>query len=378
MNGRGNGDLVFAALIDPLGRAGRPGRQLGARIDLVRATGLRHAARRMRDAEKLGQLGRARRALYERIWRDAASAVGAEVVDLTHGFFELRKGRARTRVWEQWVELDDAVTLRLAFDKVVVHRLLRAAGVRVPDHLEVHFRDLAPALEFIADGGAAYVVKPASGTGGGVGLTCGVRRPADLRRAALRAARSDTRLLVERQADGIVYRLLFLDGELLDVVRRLPPRVTGDGRSTIDELIAAENDRRLLAGGDAGLELLTVDLDCVFTLEHAGLALSSVPPAGTEVAVKTVTNQSGADDNETVRERPAPELVDEALAAVDAVGLRLAGVDVITSDPSRPLADTGGAVIEVNGTPGLHHHYQVADREKAVRVAVPVLRKLLT
>jgi hypothetical protein len=32
----------------------------------------------------------------------------------------------------------------------------------------------------------------------------------------------------------------------------------------------------------------------------------------------------------------------------------------------------------VNGTPGLHHHYLVADAERATRVAIPVLERLLS
>jgi D-alanine-D-alanine ligase-like ATP-grasp enzyme len=34
-------------------------------------------------------------------------------------------------------------------------------------------------------------------------------------------------------------------------------------------------------------------------------------------------------------------------------------------------------VLEVNGAPGLSHHYHVADRAQATRVAVPILEKLL-
>jgi hypothetical protein len=33
-------------------------------------------------------------------------------------------------------------------------------------------------------------------------------------------------------------------------------------------------------------------------------------------------------------------------------------------------------VIEVNGNPGLHHHYHVADRAGATRVCIPVLRRV--
>ena len=66
-------------------------------------------------------------------------------------------------------------------------------------------------------------------------------------------------------------------------------------------------------------------------------------------------------------------IVEDARTAVRTLGLRLAGVDLVTADPSRPLRETGGVINEVNGTPALHRHYQVSDRQNVMPVAEPVL-----
>lgn len=66
------------------------------------------------------------------------------------------------------------------------------------------------------------------------------------------------------------------------------------------------------------------------------------------------------------------------LTAVDAVRLRLAGVDVVTNDLSRSLKDSGGVILEVNHDPSPHLHYHVADPGGATRVAVPILDRLLS
>jgi len=161
------------------------------------------------------------------------------------------------------------------------------------------------------------------------------------------------------------------------VVHRLPPHVTGDGRSSVRALVRAENLRRLAAAGDAGLPLVTANLDMLLTLARAGLSPSSVPGDGLRLAVKTVTNQGGPDDNHTVTAPVSEALVSEVRRAAAALGVRLAGVDLITTDLGRPLAESGGVVIEVNAGPGLHHHYHVADRAGATRVCVPVLDRLL-
>ena len=347
------------------------------RLDVLRSTGVRYARQRRREEALLSALASdPRRSAYRVIWQQAADEVGAELSVIHEEFLELRKGARRARVWRHWVPLDDAVTLRLALDKTAVHDILSRAGLPLPEHQEWDASKLNGAVEFLRRSNAPCVVKPTGGASGS-GATTGVRTKDQLLRARLRAARLSRRLLIERQAEGDMYRLLFMDGELLDAVRRRPPRVTGDGRSTIRALIAAENASRLNPDHPVSMPILRVDLDCLFTLEAAGLSLESVLPEGSTVAVKTVTSQNRIEDNETVREPLDPGLVAEAREAAAQVGVRLAGVDLITPDLSRCLKESGGVIIEVNGTPGLHYHYQVADEANATPVAVPILRRLL-
>jgi cyanophycin synthetase len=330
----------------------------------------------VRAERRLAGLGeQARNAAYERIWREAAERVHASFAELAPGLFECRRDGAVARVYQQLVALDDPVTLRVALDKALVHRLLGQVGVRIPEHLEFDAADPGPALEFLARAGGSCVVKPAAGTGGGSGTTTDIAAPEELLRARLHAGAG--RLLIERQVEGAVYRLLLLDGELLDVVRSVPGHLVGDGRASVEQLIARENERRLRAAGAAKLSPLGVNLDMVIALERAGLTLSSVPAAGRRVRLGTVTNNNLVEDNETFHGELAQEILTQARTAQRAVGLRLAGVDVITPDPSLPLAQAGGVINEVNGTPGLHHHYLVADPRRATPVAVPVLERVL-
>jgi hypothetical protein len=368
---------AVARLTDVAGIAGSRGRTVGSWVDLARSVGFAATARRLRGRGGGVLDSEVRNAVYAQIWRDAAAAAGAEVRELGSGFLEVSRGGHAAKVWQQVVPLDDPVTLRLALDKPVVHELLTRASVPVPEHVEWSFSDPAPALAFLGRAGGPTVVKAASGTGGGEGTTAGVDTPARLMRARLQAGRFGGRLLIERQVPGPVHRLLFLDGELIDVVRHVPPRLTGDGHATVQELLERENERRVRAAGAAGLSLLDVGLDTVFTLERQELRLDSVVPDGATIAIQTVTNDNRIEDTETVAEPLDPELVDAARRAAAAVGLRLAGVDVITPDVSRPLEQTAGVVAEVNGTPGIHHHYHVADAAKATPVAVPILERVL-
>ena len=358
--------------------AARARHAIAVRLEPVRFAGVRYGVRRLHEESELAEIGLQRyHSVFRAIWQDGAEEIGAELIELPSNILEIRRESASTRVWKQWTSLDDAVSLRVADDKPLTHLLLAQAGVAVPRNLEFTLDDRSAALAFLAEAGSPCVVKPGSGMGGGAAITTGVETASELTRASRRAARFETRLLIERQIRGHVHRFLYLDGKLLDVVRREPPRVAGDGHSTLEDLIAAENRRRLAARGHEGFHLLRVDLDCILTLRSAGLDLSHVPPPGSLVRVKTVTNQNRVEDNETVHETVHPGVVEEGARAAAAVGIRLAGVDLITTDLSHPLSETGGAVMEVNGTPGLNHHYHVADRARATRVAVPILSTLL-
>jgi cyanophycin synthetase len=119
------------------------------------------------------------------------------------------------------------------------------------------------------------------------------------------------------------------------------------------------------------------DLDFRTTLRAAGLGPRSVPPRGVAITVKGVANQGSETESESVTGQIGEPLRSEGSCAARALGVRLAGVDVITTDPSRSLKEAAGVVNEVNTTPGLHLHYQVRNTEAMVPVAVPILRRLL-
>ncbi|HEY6430328.1 MAG TPA: hypothetical protein VIX84_24125, partial [Acidimicrobiales bacterium] len=77
-------------------------------------------------------------------------------------------------MWFHYVMLDNAVHLQLALNKGIVQRLLTEAGVPVTPYAEFEASDAQAGLAFMTASGGAFVVKPANGTSGGQGVTCGV------------------------------------------------------------------------------------------------------------------------------------------------------------------------------------------------------------
>jgi len=325
----------------------------------------RSAARREMVAE--------RTRFYRDAWDEAVAAAGGRRSELGGGLLEIDCGGARLRVSNNLTSLDDAVTLRLAGDKPLVYGLLEERGIPVPVHAMCPSSDLSRARSFLASVGRPCVVKPARRTGAGAGVTTGVTTVGRLVAALARAGALCNEVVIEEEIEGDDLRLLYLDGELLDSVRRMPPVVRADGVSSIRQLVDAENADRLRRGAEAGQTLIGLDTELRGTLRGQGYGLQSVPAAGTVIKLKGVVNDNRGDDNLTVSNL-SDDVVEVGAQAALVVGARLAGVDVITPDPSQPLAACGGVVIEVNTTPGYYYHYH--KRDGRVPVATMILERL--
>jgi hypothetical protein len=324
---------------------------------------------------------------YKSFWKEAAAAVGAELRELDASYLQAKRGNAWTVIRLGQIALDDQLRAGLARNKMLTANLLAPHGFTTPESVTFDLDTLGKAQEFLAGARCALVVKPdgvpksrfcaPGGPGSGRGVTCGVRKPEELARAARWGALFGAKLIAEKQIEGASYRLLYLEGELIDAVRRDPPRLFGDGVSSIAELVYAENAERRCARPPLALSPIAVDLDCRLTLARQGLSLRSVPRALEALTVKTVCNENAAYDNHVVRDSVHPELARLGGELVRHLGLRLAGVDVMSQDLSRPPSEGAFVFNEINANPGLHHHWMVAEPERRAPVGAMVLEAAL-
>jgi cyanophycin synthetase len=313
---------------------------------------------------------------YRQMWQQIAEAQGGVFTELASDLWQIDIGARRVRILNYKVEFDNPVTLGLAGRKTVVHRLLNAAGLPVPEHAVFTLDRLDDARRFVERHPQGCVIKPAGGSGG-VGVTTHVLGPGEVRRAALLASLYDTELLVETMIPGESYRLLVLEGKVINAVVRRGPRLEGDGVSTVHRLLDAENSRRKATR----LPPLDVDRDCLFTLHYQGLTLESRPEKGRVFVAKSINDPRKYVEVRTVYTNTADDLICDSIrrdaeAAARLVGSDFLGVDVITPDPSVTLRESGGVINEVNTTPALHHHYD-ASHQAYPEAAVLVLQALL-
>lgn len=267
---------------------------------------------------------------------------------------QLGWGVHQKRIWAAETSLTSSVGAGICQDKELTKRILEPLGVPVPAGRVVSSPE--EAWEAAQELGLPVVVKPGDGSKG-KGVTVNL----DSREAVVAAyalARDESNLvLVERQVLGCDFRLLVVGGRLVAAARRDPPVVIGDGRQTVEELVAEANrDPRRREGHASVLTRITVDEQTLLALDQQGLSLASVPPPGTVVRLRQNCNLSTGGTATDVTDEVHPANAHLAEVAARALELDVAGVDLICRDISVPLGEQGGALIEVNASPGLRMH----------------------
>ena len=308
---------------------------------------------------------------YRGYWEEGARLLGAEFNPLTQDVWEIRRNGRVLRLSIHITPCDDHATRRLAGDKPYCYKLAHAAGVPIPRNLVFEADRLESARSFMAETPGPWVLKPARGTASGLGVTTGITTWRGVIGATALASFYGRSLILEQMIAGESCRLLFLNGRLIHAVRRRGVRVTGDGKRSLAELAG-------LLGGDRLLK----DENTLFTLAGQQRTAADVPAMGQEVLLRSLPlevrqrRELRTIYDEDVTAQCAPELAAELSKVVNALGSEFAGIDIISNDLRRPLAQSGGTFLEINTTPGIHHHY-VNPAASSEPVAMLVLAHLL-
>ena len=270
----------------------------------------------------------------------------------------LGQGANQVRVRATLTERTPALAVDRAQDKAETKAALEAAAVPVPEGMIV--RTESEALAVLDRWGGPLVVKPLAGhQGDGVSMDVGNRATM---RTAFRLAAVGGPALVERQIPGSSYRCLVVGNRLVAASERVPPQVTGDGRRTVRELVRDLNaDPRRGPGHGFPLSRVVLDAAALVHLAQQGLGPDSVVPAGQRVTLRAAANLSTGATARDVTDLVGPDLAVDVVRAAQAVGLDVAGVDIVTPRLDVGLREAGGAVVEVNAAPGIRMHLYPAE-----------------
>src|SRR5690625_1216053 len=240
-------------------------------------------------------------------------------------------------------------------DKVLAKRLMGEAGVSVPRGRGV--RSAEDAVQAQEEIGRPVVVKPRFGSMGR-GVTVNISDHKDIRDAYHRA-RAVGDVIVEQFVHGLEYRAHATATQCVAVFRRLLPSVTGDGKSSLRQLVEARNELRKLNPTTGNHPIPLDDIAEAF-ITRQGLSWDSVVSDGQRIVVRDVNGITSGGDSEECFDTVGDDLKAAAVAAVASIpGMDWGGVDILveagTGQPYVMEINTdaaiNGSVFPVYGNP---------------------------
>lgn len=282
---------------------------------------------------------------------------------------QLGYGKHQKRIEATLTENSSCVSVDIACNKELTKRLLNDYGIPVPAGKVV--KSEQEALEYSEKLGYPVVVKPNYGSHG-KGVSLNLKSPQEVLEAYNIAKEYEDTILVEKYIKGNYYRVLVVGDKVVAASHRISAHVVGDGVSTVKELIDKENTNPMRGEGhEKPLTKITIDKVAEQYLIKQGLTLDYVPNEGETVYLRENDNLStggvAIDVTDEVHEQNKKMIVQAARI----IGLDVAGVDVSTVDISKPITETGGAIIEINAAPGIRmHHYPYMGTSRNVAKAI--------
>ena len=273
----------------------------------------------------------------------------------TGNLIQFGYGNQQRRIWTAETDQTSAIAETISRDKDLTKSILEACGVPIPQGRAVE--NAQDAWEAAQELGLPVVVKPVDGNHGR-GVFINLETQQEIEAAYAVAVDEGSGVLVERFIRGNEHRLLIVNGKLAAAAKGQEALVTGDGVHTIEALIALQinSDPRRGRGEDQPLNPVRIDSAARLELKRQGFEAESIAPLGCEVLIQRNGNVA-FDCTDDVH----PDVAAIAAIAAKAVGLDVAGIDLVTEDISRPLSETGGAIVEVNAGPGLLMHLKPAE-----------------
>ena len=285
---------------------------------------------------------------YARIIADEALRRGirVEVIDAETGEMRLSHGGRSVITRESLSEFTSAVAMSRCDDKRLTRRIVSEAGVVVPRGRLATYDDADH--DFLADVGDV-VVKPTRGEQG-KGITVGVNSPAELDTALTRAREQHPEVLIEQRAPGDDLRLVVIDGKVVAAALRMPAEVMGTGQ--------AHRGRTHRNAEPAAVRSHRGRVTHPGRRDHREHRRRSRLVTGRRAARRAPA--AGATDRKPAsgRHHPRrhrqvnPELCRVAVAAAEAIGIPVTGIDLLVPD----VTGEEYVFVEANERPGLANH----------------------
>lgn len=343
--------VVFAYMEEKVGKyAARAATRIAQALIDGKEYDLEEDIQEMREIREKERLGPSTGSII-----DEAVSRGIPWIRLNrYSLCQLGYGANQKRIQATVTSETSSIGVEVACDKEDTKHLLEEAEVPVPKGDIVRSeRGLKDVLRYV---GFPVVIKPINGNHGR-GITINIKNEEDALVAFEIAKKVSRSVIVEKYITGDDYRLLVINYKLVAAAIREPAHVVGDGKSTIQELIDKVNeDPRRGYGHEKVLTMITVNDVTENILKEHNYTVDSVIAKDEVLYLKDTANLSTGGTATDVTDIVHPDNIFMAERIARVIGLDICGIDVMTTDISKPLDRTGGAILEVNAGPGFRMH----------------------
>jgi D-alanine-D-alanine ligase-like ATP-grasp enzyme len=195
-------------------------------------------------------------------------------------------------------------------------------------------------------------------------LVCKAYNNADLLNFAQQIFEVDHVLLVEQTCIGADYRVVVLDDQVISAYERCPLSVEGDSVHTINELLQLAKSG-LQHQNRPNSEIQVDDQRIDVRLRELGITRTTVLAKGHKEWLLDNANLSTGGSSVDVTETIHPSFKKIAIDATAAMGLRLAGVDILCPNLANDAQEQPWVIIEMNASPGLDNYAALGAKQQA-------------
>lgn len=304
--------------------------------------------------------------------------IRVEVIDKSENFISLKKDNKIEYVKQATkTSKDNYVSVLMMENKVVTKKILKDAGIKVPEGKEFHSIEEAKynIEEFIKK---PIVVKPKS-TNFGLGISIFPKggQKEDITKALAIAFSHDNTVLIEEFIEGKEYRFLVIGDKVAGILHRVPANVLGNGINTIEELVKEKNKSSLRGKGyKTPLEKINLDENAKLFLKQSNKDINYIPKKEELVYLRENSNISTGGDSIDYTDDIKERFKTIAVNCSKAIGANICGVDMMIKDYKDENSEYG--IIELNFNPAIHiHSFPYIGKERNIAKEVLKLLELI-
>ncbi len=299
-----------------------------------------------------------------------------EEVESIYGF-KMKLGKNTYYFFDRIMPNNNAASLMLCSNKFAVNAVLSKANIPVPKvrKLDTTLFDEKNLMATIEGLKFPLVIKPMLYTSFGEGVICNIPHIHSLISQCKKLVPLYPFILIEEFHGNLKeYRILVFQNEILEVIERLPATIIGDGKSTVQELVEAENIKRLQLSDI--LSPIQFDYEAELCLTNQKLVKESIPTMGRKITLAYTCNSSRGGSVSVAPIKMCKENKQVFLKVAKVLNLELVGIDAKCKNLHEPMLLNGGVIIEANSCPSVRIHEDGVSGVKT-QVSLPIMKSFI-